>query len=61
MIAPFSHLLNKCEIFIWDAKCQQALENIKRYLSNSPILAPYNSKMNLLFYVSATTLLPWIT
>lgn len=36
----FSHLLNKGEKFIWDERCQKALDNIKRYLTNALLLAP---------------------
>lgn len=37
-----------------DEKYQKALENIKRYLTNAPVLAPYNSKKCLLLYFSTT-------
>jgi len=50
----FSHLLKKGEKFIWDEKYQKALDNIKRYLTNTPFLAPYNLEKSLSLYVSAT-------
>jgi len=54
MASPFSHLLKKGEKFIWDEKCQKYLENIKIYITNAPILSPYNLEKILLLYVSTT-------
>jgi hypothetical protein len=36
---PFSHLMKKNVKFDWDLGCQNALESIKKYLSNPPVLA----------------------
>lgn len=54
MIAPFSHFLNKGEKFVWDEKCQKNLEKIQKYLTNAPILAPYDSERNFLLYFFTT-------
>ena len=36
---PFSKLTNKGAPFIWDQECQEAFEEIKRYLLTPPVLA----------------------
>lgn len=42
MTSSFSHLLKKGEKFIWDEKCQKALDKIKNYLTNALVLVPYD-------------------
>lgn len=54
MITPFSHLIKKGEKFIWDDKCQKALDNIKRYLMNPLVLAYYDYKRGILLHILAT-------
>lgn len=54
MMIPFFHLLKNDEKFIWDEKYQRDLDNIKRYITNPLVLAPYDSKRSLLLYVSTT-------
>lgn len=51
MTSLFSHLLKKDKTFIWDEKCQNTLDNIKRYLTNVKVLGPYDLEKYLLFYV----------
>jgi len=51
MTSPFFHLLKKDEKFIWDEKYKKALDKNKIFLTNSPILSPYNLKNILLLYV----------
>ena len=42
---PFTRLMKKGVSFIWDQACQEAYEDIKRYLTKSPILvAPTSGK-----------------
>ncbi|XP_020410280.1 uncharacterized protein LOC109946529 [Prunus persica] len=50
---PFSRLMKKDVPFIWDQACQNALESIKQYLLNPPVLmAPIKGKP-LILYIAA--------
>jgi len=35
---PFTRLMKKGVSFVWDQACQEAYENIKRYLTKPPVL-----------------------
>ncbi|PKU60022.1 putative mitochondrial protein [Dendrobium catenatum] len=50
---PFSKLMKKDVRFKWDAECQEAFDSIKRYLSNSPILAAPIPGKPLILYTAA--------
>lgn len=39
--------------FVWDAACQQAFKNLKKYLMNSLVLAVIVPKKQFLIYVRA--------
>ena len=41
--------MKKGASFIWDQACQEAYEDIKRYLTKPPILAPTSGKPFLLY------------
>ncbi|KAI5338076.1 hypothetical protein L3X38_017347 [Prunus dulcis] len=50
---PFSRLMRKDVPFVWDQACQNALESIKQYLLNPPVLmAPIKGKP-LILYIAA--------
>lgn len=52
-IQPFSKLMKKGAPFIWDEECQNALDSIKIYLLNPPVLmAPIRGRP-LLLYIAA--------
>jgi len=47
---PFARLMKKGVSFIWNDACQQAFEEIKRYLTQSPVLtAPVSGKPFLIY------------
>jgi len=46
---PFFHTLKKS--FEWTTKCQQAFEELKRYLSSPPLLSPSKSGEELFLYL----------
>ena len=47
---PFTRLMKKGASFVWDQACQEAYENIKRYLTKPPVLiAPTSGKLFLLY------------
>jgi len=47
---PFSRLMKKGISFVWDNACQEAFEEIKKYLTHPPILvAPVSGKAFLLY------------
>ena len=48
---PFTKLMKKGVSFIWDDACQQAFEEIKRYLTHPPILTASVSEKSFLIYV----------
>jgi hypothetical protein len=42
---PMTELLKKGVKFVWDEKCENALQTLKRHLTSTPVLdQPYNSK-----------------
>jgi len=48
---PFTKLMKKGVSFIWDDACQQAFEEIKRYLTQPPVLtAPVSGKLFLYMF-----------
>ncbi|XP_074266017.1 uncharacterized protein LOC141588475 [Silene latifolia] len=50
---PFSHLMKKGAPFEWDELCRKAFDDIKKYLSNPPVLgAPIPGK-SIILYISA--------
>jgi hypothetical protein len=46
--------LRKTERFAWTPEAEEALENLKKLLSNAPILVPPAEGEPLLLYVAAT-------
>ena len=43
---PFTQLMKKGVSFVWDQACQEAYEDIKRYLTKPPVLvAPTSGKL----------------
>jgi len=48
---PFTRLMKKGVSFIWDDACQQAFEEIKRYLTHSLVLTVPMSGKSFLIYV----------
>src|ERR1043165_409374 len=50
---PLYRLLRKTENFIWDIEADEALESLKKQLSQAPILAAPNPKEPMLLYISA--------
>jgi hypothetical protein len=52
---PLYRLLRKTECFAWTPKAEEALDNLKKLLSNAPILVPPSKGEPLLLYVAATT------
>jgi hypothetical protein len=52
---PFFKLLKYQEKFVWTTKVDQALAQLKDFLSNPPVLTAPRKKEQLLLYLSATT------
>jgi hypothetical protein len=52
---PFFKLLKHQEKFVWTLKADQALAQLKYFLSNPPILTTPRKKEQLLLYLVATT------
>ncbi|CAL8087444.1 unnamed protein product [Prunus armeniaca] len=50
---PFSRLMKKDVPFVWDQACQNALESIKQYLLNPPVLMAPIKEKPLIFYIAA--------
>jgi len=50
---PFTWLMKKGVSFIWDKGCQEAFEDIKRYLTKPPVLVAPTSGRSFLLYVKA--------
>ena len=48
---PFTKLMKKGVLFVWDNACQQAFEKIKQYLMHPPVLAAPISGKPFLIYV----------
>jgi ribonuclease HI len=53
---PLYRLLRKAERFTWTPEAEEALENLKALLTNTPILVPPAAGEALLIYIVATTL-----
>ncbi|XP_065860901.1 uncharacterized protein [Euphorbia lathyris] len=49
---PIFKLLRKCNPCKWNPDCQKALDKIKEYLQNPPILQPVNPDKPLLLYLT---------
>jgi hypothetical protein len=52
---PLYHLLRKTERFTWMPEAEEALENLKKLLSNVSVLVPLVEGEPLLLYVATTT------
>ena len=52
---PLYRLLRKSERFSWTPEAEEALDRLKRLLTNPPILVPLARDEALLLYVAATT------
>jgi hypothetical protein len=52
---PFFKLLKQQEKFVWTLKADQALEQLKDFLSKPPILTAPRKKEQLLLYLTVTT------
>jgi hypothetical protein len=52
---PFFKLLKKFDKFKWTDKADQALEELKTYLTTPPVMVPPAPKETLLLYISAST------
>ncbi|PKU82315.1 putative mitochondrial protein [Dendrobium catenatum] len=50
---PFSVIAKKDTKFVWDQKCHNAFDDIKQYLSNSPVLAALVPRKPLILYTAA--------
>ena len=50
---PFSRLMKKGVPFVWDQACQNAFEDIKKYLTNPPILCAPIKGRPLILYTAA--------
>ena len=50
---PFSKLTKKGAPFVWDQECQEAFEEIKRYLLTPPVLATLIPSRPLTIYTAA--------
>ena len=49
---PFCQLLRKNEIFLWNEKCELALQNFKKYMTEPPLFSTLDD--GELFYVYLT-------
>jgi hypothetical protein len=49
---PFTRLMRKGVSFHWDEHCQNALDNLKRYLLNPPVLAAPVKGRPLILYIA---------
>src|SRR5438132_10496819 len=52
---PFYKLLKKQDQFQWTPKAQQAFDQLKKFLTNPPVLVPPMPKKPLLLYIAATS------
>jgi dsDNA-binding SOS-regulon protein len=52
---PFFKLLNHQEKFVWTPEADQALAQLKDFLSKQPVLMAPRKKEQLLLYLAATT------
>jgi hypothetical protein len=52
---PFFKLLKKSDKFKWTDEADQALEELKTFLTTPPVMVPPTPKETLLLYISAST------
>src|SRR6266498_2498853 len=52
---PFYKLLKKQDNFQWTPEAQQALDELKKFLTNPPVLVPPMLEEPLLLYIAATS------
>jgi hypothetical protein len=52
---PFFKLLKKSDKFEWTAEADQALEELKTFLTTPLVMVPPTLKETLLLYISAST------
>jgi dsDNA-binding SOS-regulon protein len=52
---PLYKMLRKTDHFEWTIEAQEALDNLKKLLTRTPILASLEDKEPLLLYVAGTT------
>src|SRR6266508_1235154 len=52
---PFYKLLKKQDKFQWTPKAQQAFDELKKFLTNPPVLVPPMPEEPLLLYITATS------
>src|SRR6266498_2043496 len=52
---PFYKLLKKQDKFQWTPEAQQALDELKKFLTNPPVLVPPMPEEPLLLYITATS------
>ena len=50
---PFTRLMKKGVSFVWDQTCQEAFDDIKRYLTKPPVLVAPTSGKPFLLYVKS--------
>jgi len=50
---PFQRLMRKDTVFEWDQACQNAFDNIKKYLLNPLVLSAPTAKKPLILYIAA--------
>src|SRR3954467_11414067 len=53
MAIPLYRLLRKSNNFVWDNEADEALESLKKQLTQAPILAAPKPKEPMLLYISA--------
>ena len=51
---PFFKLLRKTGPFIWTPEAEQAFQELKRYLTSTPVLVALEPSKPLLLYISTT-------
>jgi hypothetical protein len=52
---PFFKMLKKSNMFKWMDEADQALEELKTFLTTSPVMVPPAPKETLLLYISTST------
>jgi hypothetical protein len=53
---PFFKLLKKMGKFEWTEEAKDAFENLKAYLTSSPVFTPPKKRENMLLYIAATSM-----
>src|SRR3954468_14551134 len=56
MAIPLYRLWRKLDNFVWDNEADEALESLKKQLTQAPILAAPKPKEPMLLYISANNL-----